>query len=69
MIDPLLKRWKVVLVVVDNAPSECHVSTGVWGAPSVAVVDSEEIGQHIVDLHNMWVAIAETSQQKLGRKA
>ena len=35
------RPWKAYLVVVNNAPSQWHVGTGEWGAPSVAVCNNE----------------------------
>ena len=52
------KPLKVVEVVVENSPSEFHISYGIWGKPSLAVCDSlesAEILAHAVNHHNSLV--------------
>ena len=39
--------WKVASVFVENAPNQIHVTTGKWGAPSIAVVDNADNAQLI----------------------
>lgn len=34
--------WKAVEVYVNNAPNQWHVTTGKWGAQSIAVCDTAE---------------------------
>jgi hypothetical protein len=36
------EEWKVQSVFVNNAPNQWHVSTGKWGAGSIAVCDTED---------------------------
>ena len=59
------KHWKVSTVVVNNAPNECHITTGKWGQPSIAVVADESNAAYICKAVNSHEALVKACRVSL----